>query len=575
MKNKFLNIALAFIFLGLASCNDILEEEPKSLLTAKFLESPEGVRSALYSAYSDLRYFYGGEGGLSVTCAGTDEWQRGPDGNRIINEYGSGLRDEGLLANTWDWGYTGINTANAVIKYAAGSGMTESEYKRLIAEAKYIRATWYFILVQTYGALPLSLDFISKPSTVAVRNPVGEVYAAIIDDLEKAKLDLPNRASQAGRVTAAAAYHLLAKVYLTRATNLEARVSTDYQMAYDNAMQLVNNKGLYGLELLKNFFDVHYPRNESSSEIIFTVQRNTDPIYNDLDPNRNGNKNNRSSFFFRPNYNVIAGGLVRSTGFYYGRPWHRVRPTNFLLNKVFEERVDDTRYNNTFQTTWIINDAATIGNSAFAVGDTAIWLPGTENFNRNMKALRIFPPSQYFGNGGQTLSIFPSLNKYNDIDRPTVADASVRPFIVHRFAETYLIAAEAAMYLNNAAESRRLLNIVRARAAFSPSRTDGQNALAVSRIEARTPSMTDKIQGINFILDERSRELAGEYMRWWDLVRTRTSDDPNHVMLLQRLRDTQWDFQGKNIQNFHVLRPIPKSQTDFTTVLFPNNPGYN
>lgn len=575
MKNKLLNIALALVFLGLASCNDVLEEDPKSLLTAKFLESPEGVRSALYSAYSDLRYFYGGEGGLSVTCAGTDEWQRGPDGNRIINEYGSGLRDEGLLANTWDWGYTAINTNNAVIKYAATSGIQESEYKRLVAEARYMRATWYFILVQTYGALPLSLEFITKPSTIAVRNSVSDVYIAIINDLEAAKLELPAKTSQPGRATAAAAYHLLAKVYLTRATNIEARVAGDYQKAYDNAMELVNNKGLYGLELLRNYFDVHYPRNENNSEILFTVQRNTDPIYNDMDPNRNGNKNNRSSFFFRPNYNTISGGLIRSTGYYYGRPWHRVRPTNYLLDKVFEERVDDTRFDHTFQTVWIINDAATIGNSAFAVGDTAIWLPGTENYNRNMKALKIFPPSQIFGNGGQTLSIFPSLNKYNDIDRPTVADASVRPFIVHRFAETYLIAAEAAMYLNNASESRRLLNIVRARAGYSTKRTDGGNALAVARIEARTPSMTDKVQGLNFILDERSRELAGEYMRWWDLVRTRTSDDVNDIMLLKRLRDANWDFQGKNIQDFHILRPIPKSQTDFTTIEFPNNPGYN
>lgn len=575
MTNKIKNIAFAITLLFMASCSDVLVEEPKSLLTAKFLETPSGVNAALYSAYSDLRYFYGGEGGLSVTCAGTDEWQKGPDGNTAINLYSSSLASEGLMGNTWNWGYTSINTTNAVIKYAAASGMSEADAKRVVAEAKFIRASWYFTLVQLYGALPLSLEFISEPSTEAIRNPVQDVYAAIVSDLETAKVDLPATTDQPGRATAAAAYHLLSKVYLTKATNTDAKQATDYQNAYDNAKYLINNAGLYKVALLKDYADVHKPRNEHNSEILFTVERNTDKNYNDYDPNVSGNKNNRSSFFFRPNYSSIVAGLIRTIE--YGRPWHRVRPTNYLLEKVFEDKTEDTRYNTSFQTVWLVNDVANVADKSFKTGDTAIWLPGTETY-RKAKALKIFAPSQYYDNvmsdgSKQTLSIYPSLTKYDDIDRPLVADASVRPFIVFRFAETYLIAAEAAMYLNKPAEAVDLINVVRERAAYNPKRSDADNALAVQRMKGRTPNMTDKDQGINFILDERSRELCGEYMRWYDLARTRTTD--GKVMLLERIRNLVPEIPAKNtIKDFHVLRPIPQSQLDLTSNEFLNNPGY-
>lgn len=577
MKNKIINIALATLLLFAASCTDVLLEDPKSLLTAKYLETANGVNAALISGYSDLRYFYGGEGGLSVTCAGTDEFQKGPDGNVVINTYGASLAAEGLMGNTWDWGFTAINTVNSVIKFAPTSGMDEVEMNRVVAEAKYLRATWYFILVQTYGALPLSLDFINTPSTEATRIPVQEVYAAIVSDLESAKLGLPAKTDQPGRATAATAYHLLSKVYLARATNPEASESSDYQNAYDNARFLIDNRGTFGLELLKDYADVHKPHNEHSSEIIFTVERNTDPIYNDMDPNKNGNKNNRSSFFFRPNYSAIVKGLVRSIE--YGRPWHRVRPTNYLLEKVFADRIEDTRYDKSFQTVWLVNDVANVDNKSFVTGDIAIWLPGTETYDTKVKALKVFPPSQYYNNvmssgEKQTLSVYPSLNKYDDIDRPTIADASVRPFIVYRFAETYLIAAEAAMYINKPTEAVDFINVVRTRAAYSSSRSDGDNAIAVQRIKGRTPDMTDKVAGINFILDERSRELCGEYMRWWDLARTRTSDAVTDIMLLNRLRNATPELEGKGIQDFHILRPIPQSQIDLTTSEFHQNTGY-
>ena len=571
MKRIFNIAIILMVLVSVVSCEKYLEEEPRSLLTAEFLNTPGGVRAALYSTYSDLRLFYGGESAMSMTLAGTDEWQRAQDGSDGLNLYDDQvLLTNGQVGSTWNWGYTAINTANAVIQFAPTSGLPAREAEEIAAEGRYLRAKWYFLLVQMYGELPLNLNFISEPQTEAFRTPVADVYEAIIDDLEHAKLALPNIGSEPGRADAAAAYHLLARVYLTRATHPTAGQPGDYQEAFNNAMHLINNAGAYELALLQDFGDIHTPRNENNSEVIFNVQRNDDLIFNDNDGN-SVNKENRSSFFFRPNYGAIVTGLMRDIN--YGRPWHRLRPTNHLLDVVFANRTDDTRYDKTFQTVWLVNDEANAATPGFVNGDTAIWLPGQEQ-HRNARALRIYRPSQYWGNDQRSISIYPSMRKYDDIDRPAVNDASVRPFIVHKFSETYLIAAEAAMFLNRPDDARDLINVVRARAAFHAGRTTVENTLAANRLTAGTPTMADKDEGMHFILDERSRELAGEYMRWFDLVRTRDHSTQAN-MLLYRLRNLSPAIPARNaVRDHHVLRPIPQSQIDLTTNVFPQNPGY-
>ena len=575
MKNILINITLILVLSILPSCSSFLDEEPKSLLTAQYLESESGINSALISAYSDLRYFFGTESGLALTVYGTDEFQKGPDGNLGINMYEDGtLLTNGLISSTWNWGYTAINTVNSVITYAAGSGMATEDAKRVVAEAKYLRALWYFIMVQTYGPMPLNLEFITEPSTEAVKSPVSDIYASVIRDIEEAKADLPPTESEPGRASAAAACHLLSKVYLARATHEEAKQGTDYQNAYDNAMHLINNKGMYNLELLADFADVHRPGNEYSTEVIFRVERNTDYEYNESNYDEdNGNRQNRSSFFFRPNYSAIVPGLVRDIE--NGRPWHRTRPTNYLLEVAFADRTYDTRYDKTFQTIWNINDPDNVEDPSFHEGDIAIWLPGYETYDNSVKALKIFTPSFYYGNeNSDGTSIYPSMSKYDDIDRENVQWPSVRPFIVFRFAETYLNAAEAAMYLGKSNEAKELVNVLRRRAAYDPNRPDAENATAVTRMLNETPSFSDPDEGMNFLLDERSRELCGEYMRWFDLARTRTTSGES--MLLNRINNLEPTIPAKgHVKSYHILRPIPQNQIDLTSNDFQQNPGYN
>ncbi len=119
MKNiKY--IAVIFVLAFTFSCEDFLKEDPKSLLTAQYLETESGVYSALWSAYSDLRYIYGGESAMNATCSGTDEWQKGPDGNANFNLYQAGMAADNAITGLWNRGYTGNNTGQCRHQICAG-----------------------------------------------------------------------------------------------------------------------------------------------------------------------------------------------------------------------------------------------------------------------------------------------------------------------------------------------------------------------------------------------------------------------------------------------------------------------
>lgn len=139
--------------------------------------------------------------------------------------------------------------------------------------------------------------------------------------------------------------------------------------------------------------------------------------------------------------------------------------------------------------------------------------------------------------------------KYFDTKRADLNSPSVRPVIVFRLAETYLIAAEAAFMLGNMPDAVKYINAVRERAAYPTGNTTAMDITAAD-------------VSLDFILDERTRELCGENVRWWDLVRT--------GMLLQRVRMHNKEAAA-NIIGKHILRPIPQAQIDATTAGDPYN----
>jgi starch-binding outer membrane protein, SusD/RagB family len=560
------------LFIGVFSCTKKLNENPTSTLTPDALNTAQGVQMALDAAYAGARLFWGNQDFFTITVIGTDEFQRGVDGNNDINVYNSSYTpSHGTVNANWRNAYTFINTTNAVIDNAPKTDLSEANKSKLTAEAKFLRANFYFILVQFFGDVSLNKHFQSEASTSATRNSIAEVYDFIIQDLKDAIQSLPAGPKSAGvlpgKASAAAAKHVLAKVYLARAGS-SAKKSTDYQDAYNTAMDIINNRFSLQLALLPDFGKVFSEGNEDNTEVIWTVQHTSNIAYNG--PNNSGVSNfsadNVLNHMWVGQYEKRPG-MVRDV--FYGRPYIRCTPTRWLTDTAFKERVHDSRYSKTFQTVWYANNPNTAGypvwpnplpagapanavsgQPKFKFGDTAIYMPGVDVTDAKIAATRylLIPPRKY----DNTLSA--TMTKYFDTKRADLNAPSIRPVIVYRLAETYLIAAEAAYFLGKLPEAVALINTVRERAATVPS--------DIPFMDITTTDLS-----LDFILDERSRELAGENMRWLDLVRT------NKLLERVRLHNKE---SATNIQQKHILRPIPQSQIDAVTTgpAYPQNPGW-
>lgn len=589
--------------LVVSSCGDVLEEQPRSL-TPDYFRTAQGLQSGVTAAYASFRFFYGSEGGKNVTVYGTDEFTHGQQvTNPALNVYNNALNSSVGDGNTWGRAYPAINTCNGIIELGPqATGITDAQRSALIAEAKFIRAQWYFILVTQFG--PVTLDLGSGPlkfntsiDNFASRATLAESYDAIINDLESItdglnNDDLPDAkpaAGSSGHAWKATALHLLAKVYLTRGWS-EAAQTNDFQKAYDVAMELIDNKATYGVNLLADYADVHKEGNEYNAETLFLVNWNDNLTYNNTAGFGGPSYQNISNFLFNMRYDNNLVGLVRDVT--NGRPWVRYKPTAWLLNTAFADKINDSRYDKSFKSVWYVNSVGTRNPKGLPLGDTAVWmvpehLAAAVEPTKDSRRYLVFTPTQatdpkvYHNNPnydatdyqGYTIQnqYYPTLKKYlSAAARPNndANIASMRPVIVYRFAETYLIAAEAALKLNDPETAADLINVIRTRAA--------KDAGAVANMTANTLADINA-DGIDYILDERSRELAGEQMRWMDLVRTKK--------LIERVNlynntPARANAEVPNPQPFHVLRPIPQGQIDASIDptqedgKYPQNPGY-
>lgn len=546
-KIGFLSIAL----LGSQSCQDVLNEEVVSQIPNAYINTAKGLDDAVNSAYTSMRTWYGTEAGNNFTIFGTDTYTNGADGSwKFMNTYTNDFDTRnGLVVQIWDEFYRGINTCNAIIERSVNvTGVTDAVKKQRVAEAKFIRAHHYFLLTQLFGGVDLRLTETVAPTKDVKRSTVAAQYAAIIKDLTEAIPDLEAKAKSAqyGRATKPAAENLLGKVYLTKATS-EAKAGDDFQKAIPLFQSVIDN---YGLKLLPDFAAVHRNGNEINDEVIWSVQYTRDPL-------TNGGGNNAHVFFLME-YDVLPG-MQRDTE--NGRPFKRYRPTTYTYSVVFapENRINDSRYKKTFIDTYISNRAGTFNSTfdtskptlKFALGDTTIFLPGYEMpvAERAKRPYQVLVPSRY------DERIFLGLRKQMDpsrVDRTQFEGG--RDYIAMRLADTHLMLAEAQLKAGNKADAVKNINIVRTRAAW-PGRT-AQMQITEAQLD------------MDFIMEERERELIGEQMRWLDLKRWGN--------LIERVK--KYNPQAApNIKDFHVLRPIPQIQIDRAVdgkTNFPQNPGY-
>lgn len=555
---KIYILPLLVLLTGLA-CNKQLQEKPQSTLTPDFFKTTQGFQSGLDAAYAGMRNLWGTENLFTITCIGTDEFITGNDGQgNNVNFYSSGyLPSESKTTAIWNNCYTFINTCNGLVDFGPGiTGIDSTKKKEMLAEAKFLRANYYFVLVQFWGNVTLNKNFQGTPTTAAQRDPRADVYDFIVQDLQDAIAGLPASPTQGGvlpgKATAAAARHLLAKVYLTRAGSNAAHAD-DYQNAYTMASGLINDAPSLGLGLLEDFGDVFKESNETNKEVLWTVQHTSNLAYNGSTAQNSSGPDNVLVHMWVPKYETEVPGMQRNI--VDGRPYIRAVPTRWLTDTVFKDKTNDTRYSKTFQTVWYCNNAAGIpvwkaplppgidpsllGKPKFTLGDTACYCPGVDVSDATIAATRylVLPPRKY------NIKMGPYMKKYVDTKRPDMNAPSIRPVIVWTLSETYLIAAEAAYMMGQPTTALGYINTIRERAAYPTG-----NATAMDVTEADL--------SLDFILDERSRELCGQMVRWWDLVRTH--------QLLPRVIAHNSDGRA-NIIPRDTLRPIPQTQMNAVT----------
>jgi len=546
---RLVQFSFVLILLLHSACNNFLEEDPVSLATAdSYYSTKDGLQDGLNGCYPYLRNYYGTEGIFFVTEVGTDintNAYGGVKNHPSFNTYDQNLNStSSFFTSFWDSFYKGINQCNTVVNRAPDvDGLSEEEKAQYAGEARFLRANYYFLLVQMWGDVHFTLEETSGVETEAYRTPVETVYnEGILPDLEYAVAHLPDPVTNSvdfGRPNKATAEALLARVQLT----LE-----NWSEAEQYANNVINNYN-YSLVPLDELWDYY---NQDNAEIIWSVQYGTDPLVN--------GQGNQSHNYFVWDY---TRNPAMERDMENGRPYQRCMPTNYYLDMWNPEA--DARFDASFKTVWIANKTGTINGHSVMPGDTAIKIvlhPVDDEIQQNApywyidyNGEDVTKQSDKLQIGGDSRRLWPSFyKKYYDPARIDMNDNNgTRDFVAIRLAEMYLIAAEAAMNQNKNDQAAQMITKLRERA-------------IIPGKEAEMAVTSDDID-LDFILEERAKELGGECYRWYDLKRTGT--------LLERVRLYNVDA-APNIQEYHLLRPIPQTQIDRVSNPgdFPQNPGY-
>ena len=619
-KIRVLGTAALALFLT-ASCSDILDEQPRSSYDPTFFKTEKGVEGGVISMYAHLRYIYGQAYYYNSCLTGTDEatWGWSADGNfkdadlsGVGNLTATTCRSDAL----WGTAFSNINTANGVIENGAEVGVNES----LVSEARFFRAFDYFLLVQTFGGVPLDLGsgelkFNITPSRTSVRNTVPEVYTkAIFPDLLTAIENLPANPRVTGGVTKTVARLYLAKAYLAYAWWLKnpnniptypecQRTDPDghdaawyFQQAYDVAVTAIENPGPFGLQ--ESFWMVNAGPNDRNMEILlYADHTQEDEYYNggSLSYGGGGAPDNFAGWMMNWNYTDARSAdnqavINRIAEQCYGRPWTRMAPPLGVFTKTFADKVNDSRYDGTFTTVYRGNwstagqnwESVTNANGmkvkerepifSFVFQDMDKIDYAGEGSKSNLGAGTLpGRPDWVLGLDAVGRYVYPGLWKLGPYRTDNGSGAgqpnagSTRPYNIAKFSELYLVAAEAAVEgaATQAGKSARdLVNVLRARAGrwtYSNAEYKEVDRDFSAEMTAATPATID----INYILDERSREFYGEGYRWFDLVRTQKWNEyADSYVICGGKGDHNPQTYSRTIEAFHYLRPIPQGQLD-------------
>jgi hypothetical protein len=548
---------LLIVLMVATACNDYLKEEnPGNVVADEFYTTPEGYESLVYSTYATFRDVYGRN--PYIFTAGTDMYVN----SARSGSTGAGLREyrnlgpgDPLVADFYQDLYVAIQRANTALYYNDVTAPVATLDARE-GEVRFIRAHHYFLLVQTFGAVPLVIERIDEPVLEFERTPETKIYEFIISEMETALGLVPEAAEDEGRVDKRAIRHFLAKVHLTRG-HKEFGPGDDFETAATYADAAIAGQGL-----TLPFEEVFRPGNENNEEIIFAVQYSAASMINPIEGGH------FQSYQFGP----YMGGSEWQRNPYRS---YDLLPTWYVYQN-FEE--GDERYDGTFmlENNFYVDvetgeqlsgyyDYYTAENpddlyvsvyfpKPWEVADTAAWRaanPERRGDYQNTVIVEPTPQNWEGRSGALTDRMTPAVKKFDDPASVFSGNgSSTRDIFIARLAETYLIAAEAYLMAGNPGTAADRINEVRRRAGAS--------------------EITGADVDIDFILDERARELVGEYHRWYDLVRTGT--------LVERTVEYNYlvseeDFIGPD-GNYKILRPIPTSAINLNQAEINQNPGY-
>lgn len=492
LKNIFI---IGFIFTGLFSCDTELEEEIFSTYSADtYFRNEEQLQAqnlGIYQAFTHVVW----EQDMYFLVSMTNRYATTRQPNFAIHSAYNTVNDQPFrYERLWNVGYSAIERANTVIKYAPlGPFYQDNEEigKQYIAEARWMRAYTYFQLTQLFGDLPLHTEPVESADPAELfkpRSPVQDIYDLIIEDLIYANENLPLiwQDTGSGRVTKAGGAFLLGKVYLTSA-GFPLQITENYQKAIDALKPLADNPGDYDVQLLQDWKSIFSIDNEGNKEIIFAHGNVYQNLLGAVLP-----------FWANPIRSEF-GGVQSNAGSNYLVAWH---PD---LLDFYEE--DDVR----------LQDGFTYSYTRIDNGNTV---------NYNPTPLNV-PPNVYGGRNGICST------KYQDGGASGNVIHS-KDHIVYRYVDAFLMLAEAYNENNQPAEALPYLNIAR------------------NRVNASNITITDPNQLRTVIREERLRELYAEMGELFDIRRWNTTEEEYNEHLLRQFR-----FPNQSWDERYRLSPIP------------------
>jgi hypothetical protein len=546
MKNIIKTGVALLILIAAGGCKKFLVEDLKTeLAPTNTYTSTYGFEVGSAGLYALTRSEYNtfGEGGAYIHNGACpyEALQAATDIADVINSDASLLpfanltltSSERFVNSYWNWAYSLISSANLMLVYSEKNTNWDSpsDKERFQAEARFFRAYAYRTLVYLYGDVPYVETILYDFKLNFTRTPKTEVMGHIIDDLKFASQYLPANPDQVkdGKLTKWAAYHLLSEMYL---------FNKEYVPAEQAALAVINS-GYYSL--MKTRFGA--------------AKDKAGDVFSDLfienNQNRLKNANKESIWVLQFEFNTIGGGT--NSDDWTRRAWipNYSGITGFIL-------ADSLGGRGLAQLTPMKWWVGTTGTSA--TGNVQGIFEGTDIRNSNYNIKR----NWYYNNPAET-SLFgkkASITEQTWFSTKTLDPAITKFFygraenlsltgsykdrMKFRLAETYLLLAEAYLGQGNTAKAADAVNEVRKRAGAS----------------VVTPAQMN----IDFLLDERIRELVGEETRRFTLLRT--------DKLIDRVKMYNTAIKDK-IMAYHALWPIPQAIIDANRdAVFPQNPGY-